>query len=155
MIWNRILTMQVWKYSSLQFSCWTHWSLGMALRQEQLMEPSYFTQEGVYLISGKTVGQHMYTHVLHVCFGLFFFFLAGERQANFFFFKKKGVVLAECKRLLQGKLQVFCSPAGLCWALLPEEGLRSQDPTFSRDMHGHLVRKEQANWEKNLSQVFS
>lgn len=56
--------------------------------------------------------------------------------------------MAECKRLLQGKLQVFCSPAGLCWALIPEEGLCSQDPTFSRGMHGHLVGKEQANWEK-------
>jgi len=46
----------------------------------------------------------MYMHVLHVCFGLFYFFLAGKRQINLKRKKKKKkrFVVAEGKRLLQG-----------------------------------------------------
>lgn len=42
MIWNRILNMQVWKYSSLQISLLNTQSLIMALRWKQFMEPGYF-----------------------------------------------------------------------------------------------------------------
>lgn len=87
--------------------------------------------------------QHMYMHVLHV----FWFVLLGCRKAGKLK-KKKRLLWQNVKGYYKRNCRYFAPKLDL--AELPEEGLPSQDPTFSHGMCGHLAGKEQANWEKKL-----
>lgn len=93
--------------------CKTHWNLGMALRQQQLMESSYFYPErSSFNFREDCWAAHVDTSL--VCVFRFVLLLLGWQKASKIKKGRKDAML-ECKRLLQGRTPGFSL---LSWTLV-------------------------------------